>query len=60
MGPKIGGYLGVDFKRPGEIFNFQLGVSPYITPMFSINDPDNHKGVIAGGTLDGLFRFTVK
>jgi len=58
MGPRIGGYLGLDFKRPGEAFNFQLGISPYIAPLFGIKDPDNHKGVVAGGYIDGLFRFS--
>jgi hypothetical protein len=57
MGPKIGGYLGVDFKRDKETFNMQLGVSPYVSPLFGINDPDEHKGVVVGGTLDGVFRF---
>ncbi len=57
LGPRIGGYFGLDFKRPGKTFNFQLGVSPYVTPLFSVDDPDNHDGFVAGGTLDGSFRF---
>jgi hypothetical protein len=60
IGPKIGGYLGLDFKRAHETFNFQLGISPYISPLFSVNDSDNHRGIVAGGTLDGLFRFSAK
>jgi hypothetical protein len=58
MGPQIGGYFGLDFKRPDERFNFQLGLSPYVAPLFGVNDPENHKGVVVGGLLDGLFRFS--
>jgi hypothetical protein len=58
MGPKLGGYVGVDFKRPGKKMNFQLGLSPYVSPLFGISDPDNHRGVVVGGALDGLFRFS--
>ncbi len=57
MGPIIGAYAGLDFKRPGEQFNFQLGISPYVTPLFGIGDPQNHRGVVIGGLLDGVFRF---
>ncbi len=57
MGPSMGMYLGLDFKRPDKIFNFQLGVHPYFTPLFSIGDPDNHQGVVVGALLDGVFRF---
>ena len=60
MGPKIGGFAGVDFKRPGEKFNFMLGVSPYVSPLFGINDAQDHKGVVIGGSLDGLFRFSTQ
>lgn len=59
MGPQLGAYLGLDFKRPTEKFNFQLGLSPYIAPLFGVNDPGNHRGVVAGGMLDLLFRFAV-
>ena len=58
MGPQIGGYLGLDFKRPDERFNFQLGLSPYLAPLFGVNDPEEHRGVVAGGLLDALFRFS--
>jgi hypothetical protein len=58
MGPQIGGYFGLDFKRPDEQFNFQLGLSPFVTPLIGVNDPDNHRGVVVGGLLDGLFRFS--
>ena len=57
MGPKIGGYFGLDFKRPGERFNVQLGLSPYVSPLWGIGDPEDHRGVVAGATLDGVFRF---
>jgi len=57
MGPQIGGYFGLDFKRPDERFNFQLGLSPFVTPLFGVNDPENHRGIVVGGLLDALFRF---
>jgi hypothetical protein len=60
MGPTIGGFVGVDFKRPTKAFNFQLGLTPYVTPLFGINDEKNHKGVVIGGLLDGQFRFNPK
>lgn len=59
MGPTAGAYLGLDFKRPGETFNFQLGISPYFTPLFGIDDPDHHQGVVIGALLDGVFRFSL-
>jgi hypothetical protein len=57
MGPIMGAYAGLDFRRPGEKFNFQLGLSPYVTPLFGIGDPRNHRGVVVGGLLDGIFLF---
>jgi hypothetical protein len=60
MGPIVGAYAGLDFRRPGETFNFQLGLSPYVTPLFGIRDPQNHRGVVIGGLLDGIFRFNNK
>ncbi len=60
MGPTFGGYVGVDFTRPGKSFNFQLGVTPYVTPLFSIDDAATHSGVVAGALLDALFRWDVR
>ena len=57
LGPRIGGYVGLDFPRPDKTFNFQLGLAPYFTPLFSVNDPAGHRGVIIGGALEGQFRF---
>jgi len=57
LGPRMGAYAGVDFKRPNGDFDFQLGFSPYVTPLFSINDPGSHEGLVVGGSLDALFRF---
>lgn len=57
MGPIIGGYAGLDFRNPGKNFNFQLGVSPYVAPLLGIGDPQNHRGVVIGGLIDGLFCF---
>lgn len=59
MGPRIGGYFGLDFKRPGKTFNFQLGIRPYVTPLFGVNDPADHVGVVVGGQLEALFRFSL-
>ena len=58
MGPRIGGYVGFDFKRPDKLFNFQLGLHPYFTPLWGVNDPQSHQGYVVGGMLDGQFRFT--
>lgn len=57
LGPIIGGYFGLDFKRPDKTFNFELGVTPYVTPLFGVADSDKHKGVVVGGLLDGSFKF---
>ena len=57
LGPKVGFYVGADFVRPGETFNFQLGIHPYISPIFPVGEAPVGNGVIVGGTLDGLFRF---
>lgn len=57
MGPIVGGYFGVDFLRPNQTFNFELGITPYVTPMWAISDPEDHRGVVVGGLIDGLFRF---
>ena len=59
LGPRVGAYVGLDFKRPGERFNFQLGLSPYVSPLFAVDDPEDHRGIVAGGMLDGLFRFGI-
>ncbi len=60
MGPRIGAYLGLDFPRPDKSFNFQLGIHPYFAPLFGISDPDKHRGWVAGGMLEGQFRFTAQ
>jgi hypothetical protein len=60
MGPIVGAYAGMDFRRPGETFNFQLGISPYATPLFGIRDPKNHRGIVIGGLVDGSFCFSGK
>jgi hypothetical protein len=57
LGPRVGAYVGVNFKRPSESFGFELGISPYVTPLFSVNDPEAHRGRVVGGSLDALFRF---
>ena len=57
IGPRIGGYAGFDFVRPSDGFNFQLGLNPYVTPLFTVGDPEHHRGLISGMTLDSSFRF---
>ena len=57
MGPIVGGYLGLDFKRPEKAFDFELGLTPYVTPLFGISDPEEHRGIVVGGLVDGSFKF---
>jgi hypothetical protein len=57
MGPIIGGYVGLDFLEPKDTFNFELGLTPYIIPLFGVDDSKNHKGIVAGALLDASFRF---
>jgi len=57
VGPIIGGYIGFDFKRPCKKFNLQLGLTPYVEPLFGVNDARNHRGVVVGGLLDLQLRF---
>ena len=59
IGPTFGAYVGLDFKRDSA-FNFQMGLHPYITPLFGVSDPASHKGVVIGGMLEGQFRFAQK
>ncbi|MCP4179859.1 MAG: hypothetical protein GY756_19025 [bacterium] len=56
VGPTFGGYIGAEYKRTNKK-SFEIGINPYITPLFSINDPDNHYGVVIGGLFDFSFRF---
>jgi len=58
LGPIIGGYAGLDFRRPGRTFNFELGVTPYAIPLFGVSDPAAHRGIVIGGLLDAGFRFS--
>ena len=59
LGPTFGGYFGLDFKQPG-VFNFQLGLHPYVTPLFGVADPGGHQGVVVGAMLEGPFRFALQ
>ena len=59
VGPIFGGYGGLDFKRPGKPSNVQLGVTAYATPLFSVDDPADHRGIVIGGSLDASFRFAL-
>jgi hypothetical protein len=56
MGPKIGAFVGLDWPRRDSAFGVQIGVSPYVAPLVGISDPDNHRGVVVGGSFDvGLY-----
>jgi hypothetical protein len=55
-GPILGGYVGLDFVRPDRVFNFQLGLTPYVTPLWRA---DGDVGVVVGGLLDASFRFAI-
>jgi hypothetical protein len=59
LGPILGAYVGADFKREGKAFNTQLGLTPYFTPLFAVDDPERHRGVVVGGLLDGSFRHRI-
>jgi len=52
MGPIIGGYAGITFNNSEGRQRQAFGLSPYITPLYSINDSQNHRGVVIGGLLD--------
>lgn len=58
IGPIIGGYFGLDFPRPSESFNFELGLTPYVIPLFAVDDAEDHQGIVVGGLLDASFRLT--
>jgi hypothetical protein len=57
LGPTIGGFAGYTFNRSSGQPRISLGVSPYVTPLFSVNDPNKRKGVVIGGLLDAGFYF---
>jgi hypothetical protein len=57
VGPIVGGYVGLDFRRANKNFNFELGITPYFIPLFGVNDPKDHRGVVLGALLDAAFRF---
>ena len=56
LGPSIGGYLGVQWTRPHGWFDLQLGVHPYLAPLFP-TDSTTDPGVVAGGMLEVDFRW---
>lgn len=59
IGPTVGGYLGLELGRPNHSFNFELGLTPFFTPMFATPDATVRRGIVAGGLLDGAFRFAL-
>ena len=52
LGPILGGYLGWDLRRSGKAFGPQLGITPYVAPLFGVGD--ERRGVVAGGQVDLL------
>jgi hypothetical protein len=56
-GPIIGAFAGYHFRRPDEKYDLRVGITPYVTPLFGIKDPDSHRGVVVGGLLDGMLGF---
>lgn len=59
LGPRIGAYVGLDFRSPQKTHNFQIGIRPYVIPMFSIGDSENHQGIVVGGMLEGRMGFDI-
>jgi hypothetical protein len=60
MGPTLGGRLGVAFEGDHGRFTPAVSVSPYVTPLFGIDDPERHRGVVVGGMLDVTLRVRVR
>ncbi|NLG17909.1 MAG: hypothetical protein GX556_11315 [Fibrobacter sp.] len=54
-GPIIGAYAGLGRQNKSRPQGFQAGITPYLIPMFGIKDPEKHRGLIVGGSLDGTF-----
>jgi hypothetical protein len=59
-GPTLGGRVGFAFGRNDHPFSSAVSVSPYVTPLFGIDDPDNHRGIVVGGLVDVTFRFRAR
>lgn len=57
IGPTIGSYFGIKFNHPEKSCGMELGISPYVTPLFSINNSYNNNGIVIGGLLDLTFSF---
>lgn len=57
LGPKLGLFVGLNIKRPGQSYDFVVGINPYVTPLFAIMDATAPDGVVAGGMLEGSIRF---
>ncbi len=55
IGPTLGAYVGVQWTRPDGWFDLQLGLHPYVTPLFPTGDTAEG-GVVAGGMLEIDFR----
>ena len=60
MGPTLGGRLGFGFPSDQRRFSPTVSVSPYVTPLFGIDDAKDHHGVVVGGMLDLTLRFRAR
>lgn len=50
-GPRLGGYVALDLSNRVGL-DFRLGLAPYVAPLFSAGDPENHNGWVVGIALD--------
>lgn len=57
LGPRVGGTVGLDFLEPENAFNFMLGLTLYVSPMFATSQDEGRDGWIVGGALEGHFRW---
>jgi hypothetical protein len=60
IGPRIGGYAGLDAVPGPETaheMEFQVGINPYYSLLFSANDPQKHRGFTIGGSVEGFLGF---
>lgn len=60
MGPMVGARLALAFEGEKQRMGTDVGLSPYVTPLFGIDDPRDHRGVVVGGLLDVTLRFRAR
>jgi hypothetical protein len=60
IGPRIGGYAGLDAVPNPDVWQeweFQVGISPYYSLLFSVDDAQKHRGFAIGGSAEGFLGF---